>query len=167
VSNGREALHYFAALNDNGQGSLKRASANYSTYLARSTKPTEALFQMPDIILMDVQMPYIDGYKCTHILRQHTPYKGLMEHVPIVAMTASAVQGDREKCIAAGMNDYLCKPIRVEAIERALIRWCGDAAEKGPSPVAALVGDDVRAAPHLCSGGHEEVCWNGEGGEGH
>jgi CheY-like chemotaxis protein len=77
---------------------------------------------MPDVILMDVQIPYINGYKCTHILRQHVPYKALVDRVPIVAITASAVQGDKEKCIAAGINDYIYKPIRVEEIKRVLIR---------------------------------------------
>ncbi|KAI0506924.1 hypothetical protein F5B22DRAFT_428395 [Xylaria bambusicola] len=65
----------------------------------------------PDIILMDVQMPVIDGYKCTHLLRHDTAYKDLARDVPIVAMTASAIQGDQEKCAKAGMDDYLSKPV--------------------------------------------------------
>ena len=65
----------------------------------------------PDIILMDVQMPIIDGYKCTHLLRHHLPYKTILHDVPIVAMTASAIHGDREKCKRAGMDDYLAKPV--------------------------------------------------------
>lgn len=79
--------------------------------------------KMPDIILMDVQMPIIDGYKCTHLLRHHLPYKNLVQHVPIVAMTASAIQGDREKCTKAGMDDYLPKPVTMKVLERMLIRW--------------------------------------------
>ncbi|KAH7156198.1 hypothetical protein EDB81DRAFT_380413 [Dactylonectria macrodidyma] len=78
----------------------------------------------PDIILMDVQMPIIDGYKCTHLLRHHLPYKSLVQDVPIVAMTASAIQGDREKCTRAGMDDYLPKPVRGAILEKMLIRWC-------------------------------------------
>lgn len=78
----------------------------------------------PDIILMDVQMPIIDGYKCTHLLRHHLPYKTLVHDVPIVAMTASAIQGDREKCTRAGMDDYLPKPVRGPILEKMLIRWC-------------------------------------------
>ncbi|KAJ2974880.1 hypothetical protein NQ176_g5825 [Zarea fungicola] len=78
----------------------------------------------PDIILMDVQMPVIDGYKCTHLMRHHSPYKGLIHDVPIVAMTASAIQGDREKCKRAGMDDYLAKPVTMTILERMLIRWC-------------------------------------------
>ncbi|EJT73929.1 hypothetical protein GGTG_07783 [Gaeumannomyces tritici R3-111a-1] len=77
----------------------------------------------PDIILMDVQMPVIDGYRCTHVLRHHTPYKAYVKNVPIVAMTASAIQGDREKCRKAGMDDYLAKPVRSQILEKMLVRW--------------------------------------------
>ncbi|KAK2601651.1 hypothetical protein QQS21_004802 [Conoideocrella luteorostrata] len=78
----------------------------------------------PDMILMDVQMPIIDGYKCTHLLRHHLPYKPLVQDVPIVAMTASAIHGDREKCNRAGMDDYLAKPVTMNILERMLVRWC-------------------------------------------
>lgn len=72
---------------------------------------------------MDVQMPLIDGYKCTHILRHHRPYKDFTQDIPIVAMTASAIQGDREKCKRAGMDDYLAKPVKSNILERMLVRW--------------------------------------------
>ena len=77
----------------------------------------------PDIILMDVQMPIIDGYTATHLLRHHAPYKQLSRHIPIVAMTASAIQGDREKCEQAGMDDYLAKPVKSKTLEKMLVRW--------------------------------------------
>ncbi|KAK2749068.1 histidine kinase hhk6p [Colletotrichum kahawae] len=77
----------------------------------------------PDIILMDVQMPVIDGYKCTHLLRHHVPYKAYVRDIPIVAMTASAIQGDKEKCTKAGMDDYLSKPVKSKTLERMLVRW--------------------------------------------
>ncbi|KAK4453311.1 histidine protein kinase NIK1 [Podospora aff. communis PSN243] len=77
----------------------------------------------PDIILMDVQMPVIDGYKCTHILRCHSPYKLYMNEIPIVALTASAIQGDEEKCKKAGMDDYLSKPVEGKILEQMLVRW--------------------------------------------
>ncbi|KAI0169957.1 hypothetical protein GGR52DRAFT_581161 [Hypoxylon sp. FL1284] len=83
----------------------------------------EGKLTKPDIILMDVQMPVIDGYKCTHILRHHVPYKAYAQDVPIVAMTASAIQGDREKCTKAGMDDYLSKPVKSNTLERMLVRW--------------------------------------------
>lgn len=80
-------------------------------------------YPKPDIILMDVQMPVIDGYKCTHLLRRHAPYSTYVQDVPIVAMTASAIQGDREKCRKAGMDDYLAKPVQTKTLERMLLRW--------------------------------------------
>lgn len=85
---------------------------------------TQGINPKPDLILMDVQMPIIDGYKCTHLLRHHRPYKTLVHDVPIVAMTASAIQGDREKCTRAGMDDYLPKPVTMGILEKMLIRWC-------------------------------------------
>jgi len=77
----------------------------------------------PDIILMDVQMPIIDGYRATHLLRYHAPYNTLSRNIPIVAMTASAIQGDREKCQKAGMDDYLAKPVKAKTLEKMLVRW--------------------------------------------
>ncbi|RYP06163.1 hypothetical protein DL765_009609 [Monosporascus sp. GIB2] len=101
VWNGRDAIDYIQA---SQQG--------------KSTKP--------DIILMDVQMPVIDGYRCTHILRQHVPYKAFVKDVPILAMTASAIQGDKEKCKKAGMDDYLAKPVKGKMLEKiAEIPTCG------------------------------------------
>ena len=79
----------------------------------------------PDIILMDVQMPVLDGYRATHLIRTHSPYSSIdgMSTVPIVAMTASAIQGDQEKCRKAGMDDYLAKPVKGKTLENMLIKW--------------------------------------------
>ncbi|KAI1876146.1 hypothetical protein JX265_000604 [Neoarthrinium moseri] len=93
----------------------------------------EGKLPKPDIILMDVQMPVIDGYKCTHILRHHVPYRAFVRDIPIVAMTASAIQGDREKCTKAGMDDYLAKPVKGKVLERMLIKW-GKTKRKSPPP---------------------------------
>lgn len=100
VWNGKEALDYLSA--------------------ADSPEPPHP---KPDIILMDVQMPIIDGYRATHLIRHHAPYNISARNIPIVAMTASAIQGDREKCKKAGMDDYLAKPVKGKTLERMLVRW--------------------------------------------
>jgi len=91
-------------------------------YLLEAETPGSSHFK-PDIILMDVQMPIIDGYRATHLIRHHAPYSTLARNVPIVAMTASAIQGDREKCKKAGMDDYLAKPVKGKTLEKMLVRW--------------------------------------------
>ncbi|KAI0506631.1 putative histidine kinase HHK1p [Xylaria bambusicola] len=70
------------------------------------------------IVLMDVQMPVLDGYEATKLLRQD-PNEDVRT-ILVIAMTASAIQGDREKCLAAGMNDYLAKPVKVDLLRRKL-----------------------------------------------
>ena len=79
----------------------------------------------PDVILMDVQMPIMDGYLATYTIRNSRAFSGLHEvkSTPIVAMTASAIQGDREKCQRAGMDDYLSKPVKKPNLEKMLIKW--------------------------------------------
>lgn len=82
----------------------------------------------PDIalILMDCQMPGMDGFEATRILRGMRKY-GEIGNIPIVALTANAMKGDRELCLAAGMDDYLAKPVRKEALAVLLARWLAGA----------------------------------------
>ena len=75
--------------------------------------------QTYDVVLMDVQMPEMDGLEAS---RRLTAKYELAQRPRIVAMTANAMQGDREECLAAGMDDYLTKPIRVDALVDALTR---------------------------------------------
>ena len=79
----------------------------------------------PDVILMDVQMPVLDGYRATYSIRNSKPFvdKPEIQGLPIVAMTASAIQGDREKCEMAGMDDYLAKPVKKPALDKMLVKW--------------------------------------------
>ena len=77
------------------------------------------------LILMDCQMPELDGFATTHAIREREGAAGL-RRTPIVAMTANAMQGDREACLAAGMDDYLSKPVRQNELQRVLEHWLGE-----------------------------------------
>ena len=74
-----------------------------------------------DLVLMDCHMPGMDGYRATERIR-HAEAAG-SQRVAIVALTADAQSGNRERCIASGMDDFLCKPITFEALRRTLERW--------------------------------------------
>jgi CheY-like chemotaxis protein len=78
-----------------------------------------------DLILMDCQMPEMDGYEASRLIRQaeRASQASWPAPVHIVAMTANAMTGDREKCIAAGMDDYMSKPVRKTDLQAALLRW--------------------------------------------
>ena len=73
-----------------------------------------------DLILMDCQMPEMDGYEATQHIRER---EGPGEHIPIIALTATAMQGERDRCLAAGMDDFVSKPISVSALNDTLQRW--------------------------------------------
>lgn len=78
--------------------------------------------QGADLILMDVQMPEMDGFEASTIIAELVA-QGELAEIPIVALTANAMKGDRERCLEAGMCDYLTKPIRKAALESAIRRW--------------------------------------------
>ena len=92
-----------------------------------------------DMIFMDVQMPEMDGLEATRIIRERQQEKSrypIYDHsIIIVAMTASAMPGDRDKCISAGMDDYLAKPVRPEDIRSVVERWA--ASSKANAPTAS------------------------------
>src|SRR5262249_46029661 len=95
-----------------------------------------------DCILMDVQMPEMDGLQATATIRAQE--RVTQRHVPIIAMTAHALPEDRERCLAAGMDDYLAKPIRFEQLLE-VVEACGTAAAR-PGPAAGESEPPVASA---------------------
>lgn len=94
-----------------------------------------------DLILMDCQMPEMDGYEATRKIRQLS--LEAKKNVPIVALTANALRGDREKCLAAGMNDYLTKPLNVELLEVTLKKWI----RRSSSEIKTIAKPTAEATP--------------------
>jgi PAS domain S-box-containing protein len=111
-----EKLGYDATAVTNGAGALDA--------LARQT-------QRYDAVLMDCEMPVMDGYEATRQIRQ-SPQRGL----PIIALTADAMSGDRDRCLSMGMNDYLSKPVELGRLADVLAKWT-NAAETAAPPRAA------------------------------
>jgi len=146
VINARIALHYLQRLGylrvdtyDNGLKAVEGLREK-----ARQGTPYH-------IILMDVQMPVLDGYEATKLLRDDELES--VRKVLVIAMTASAIQGDREKCLAAGMDDYLAKPVRSEVLKKKLDAYLiGEVAVNGDAGRAqegarAATAPAVAAAP--------------------
>ncbi len=76
-----------------------------------------------DLIFMDCQMPVMDGYQATIAIRRLEKQEGLARHTPVIALTANALEGDREKCLSSGMDDYISKPFKQDTIMRIFERW--------------------------------------------
>ena len=95
-----------------------------------------------DGVLMDCQMPVMDGYQATRKLRQDARYSNL----PVIAMTANAMVGDKEKCLDAGMNDFIAKPIDVAQLFGTLARWVAPSAPRAEQPAMAQPQPQLDAA---------------------
>ncbi|NTV71191.1 MAG: response regulator [Azonexaceae bacterium] len=87
-----------------------------------------------DLVLMDCQMPVLDGFAATLALREREAVSG--QHLPVIALTANAMKGDRERCVAAGMDDYLAKPYTGEVLFKMLAQWL-PAERRKPTVVAS------------------------------
>ncbi len=117
-----------------------------------------------DGVLMDCQMPVMDGYTATRIQRQNESTSG--KHIPIIAMTTNAMAGDREKCLKAGMDDYLSKPLNRALLEQTLRKWLPAGAKSRPSapPTAAPKHASAPVAPaaigaSIITGQTPRWCW--------
>jgi CheY-like chemotaxis protein len=124
---------------------------------ANGVQALTALDRQPyDLIFMDVQMPEMDGLEATRVIRerqkkgkQHPNYKS---SIIIVAMTANAMTGDREKCLSSGMDDYLSKPVRPEDIRTIVERWGSAAALPEPPSASVAQTETATASLHSKSG---------------
>jgi len=112
--------------------------------VANGAEAVKALEVLPyDLVLMDVQMPEMNGFEATRQIRN--PQSAVRNHqIPIIAMTAGVMQGDREKCLEAGMNDYVSKPISPQALAEALEKWLPREAAAAPKQAT---GKPEEAAP--------------------
>ena len=114
--------------------------------VANGAEAVHALETIPyDLVLMDVQMPEMDGLEATRHIRDRT--SAVRDHdVPIIAMTAHAMQGDREECLEAGMNDYVSKPVKPHVLVEALEKWLPREAsfKRGPGQAGSQVRRKIR-----------------------
>ncbi|ASP39552.1 hypothetical protein CHH28_13085 [Bacterioplanes sanyensis] len=97
-----------------------------------------------ELVLMDCQMPELDGFDTTRRIRQGGAGAGYRQ-VPIVAMTANAMDGDKQACLDAGMDDYLSKPVNVAAIQQKLAQWLPSPFEHHPSQPAETASNDTQS----------------------
>ena len=104
---------------------LKKETA-FLTITHNGSEAVDSFYsKKPDLILMDMSMPEMDGLEATRKIRTIENKKGL-QRTPIIALTANAMKGDRERCLEAGMDDYLSKPIRKDILLQTIHKWAAE-----------------------------------------
>jgi signal transduction histidine kinase/DNA-binding response OmpR family regulator/HPt (histidine-containing phosphotransfer) domain-containing protein len=133
-------------------------------FVSDGSEALQAWERLPyDLILMDCQMPVMDGYTATREIRRRES-AGVMpgrHRTPIVALTANALRGDAEKCLAVGMDGYLSKPVRLEELQAAIARYSAQDEEPTPPeapPCASGVAPESAAPPASEPGGSAPPC---------
>lgn len=108
-----------------------------------------------NLVLMDCQMPIMDGYSATRLYREEEERSQDDRHLPIIAMTANAMAGDRERCLASGMDDYLSKPLNRDHLAETLRRWLAKGGTPIDMPVASAPPPPADAVTPLVGAGSQ------------
>jgi CheY-like chemotaxis protein/HPt (histidine-containing phosphotransfer) domain-containing protein len=135
----------------------------HADIVANGVEALAAIAVLPyDLVLMDCQMPEMDGYQATREVRAREA-ASQRKRLPIVAMTANAMAGDREVCLAAGMDDYIAKPVRTESLIETLSRFLPEGGDepKTPVPAAPVIAEssskDLLIDPRMLARLREEL----------
>ncbi|MDP2216877.1 MAG: PAS domain S-box protein [Methanolobus sp.] len=128
------------------QSMLKKLGLRVDT-VANGAEALKALEMIPyDLVLMDVQMPEMDGLEATRLIRE--PGSAVLDQeIPIIAMTAHAMKGDREQFIGSGMDDYISKPVSMETLKRVLDKWLATIQREGNEGTLSHTDKDAPAKP--------------------
>ncbi|MEO6721525.1 MAG: response regulator, partial [Ferruginibacter sp.] len=130
INNDMLANRRILVVDDNNMNRLvaKTILNNYGAITSEAVNGKEAIEVIQntvvDLVLMDIQMPVMDGMEATRIIR-----RDISKTIPLIALTANAIKGDNDKCIAAGMNGYLSKPFKEEDLLKTIAYWLGDGKE--------------------------------------
>lgn len=136
--------------------SVVQVEDGQAAFDAISASPLDAIQRPYDVILMDCQMPVLDGFAATRRIREWESRQDDVTPVPIIALTANALQGDRDRCIAAGMNDYVSKPFSQDQLAAAISDWltvesvarqrARETSSSGPVPAPPSIASVATAA---------------------
>ncbi len=114
---------------------LESAGAQVDVAVTGRQAVDQAMTQTYGAVLMDMQMPEMDGLEATRTIRRQS---GPSRNIPIIAMTANAMAADRQRCLDAGMNDHIAKPVNARSLIATVVRWVGEGDDATASPEAGI-----------------------------